>query len=93
MISIKLKKNIRGKNKIYYSIIVVSSKLPPSSGKFIEKIGFYNPLISKWSNKSVYINFDRLSFWLNRGVKMNKSIYILIKPLLIYLKKNKNYEL
>lgn len=88
MLTVKFKKFIHGKNKLFYSIIIISKKASPYSGKFIEKIGFYQPIPNKWKHKSVFINFDRLSFWLHRGVKINRSLFLLIKPLLIYnLKK------
>ena len=93
MISIKFKKQLYSNNRIFYLIVIVSTKIKPSSGKFIEKIGYYNPSLNKWSHKSIYINMDRLFFWLKKGVKLNKSLYILIKPMLIYLIDKKNYEL
>lgn len=87
MITIKLQKHSSNK-KIFYSIIIISNTLKPSSGKFIEKIGYYNPSIDNWFNKSVYVDFNRLFFWIRRGVKINKSLYLLIKPILLHnLKK------
>lgn len=83
MLTVKFHKYIHGKNKLFYSIIIISKKAAPYSGKFIEKIGFYHPVQNKWNQKSIFINFDRLSFWLHRGVKINKSLFLLIKPLLI----------
>jgi hypothetical protein len=36
----------------------------------------------------IFINFDRLAFWLNRGLRVNRSLYLLIKSLLsFHLKK------
>jgi ribosomal protein S16 len=44
MILIRLKRQSLD-DKLTYSIVVSSSKLAPSSGKFIEKIGYYHPLV------------------------------------------------
>lgn len=84
MISIKLQKHF-SKKKLFYNIIIISSTMKPSSGKFIEKIGFYNPLVDSWSHKSVFIDLNRLFFWIRRGVKIEKNLYLLIKPLLMNL--------
>lgn len=68
-------KIIRFKKKgiLYYPIydIVVSYKDIRNKGLIIEKLGFYNPHIK---NKTIYINSFRLSYWLNKGVYLNKNI-------------------
>jgi len=88
MLTVKFQKNTHGKNKLFYSIIITSKKAAPSSGKFIEEIGFYHPSPNKWKQKILVIDFDRLVFWLHRGLKINSSFYLVIKPLLSFnLKK------
>ena len=47
MLTVKFQKNTHGKNKLFYSIIITSKKAAPSSGKFIEEIGFYHPSPNK----------------------------------------------
>jgi ribosomal protein S16 len=47
MLTVKFHKYIHGKNKLFYSIIIISKKAAPYSGKFIEKIGFYHPVQNK----------------------------------------------
>lgn len=81
MISIRLKKQ-KNNSKISYSFVVCSKSTAATSNKFLEKIGFYQPIVDKWSNKYVYLDYDRLSFWLKRGAKINNSVYLIIKPLL-----------
>lgn len=82
MILIRLKK-ISINNNLSYAVVVTSQTASPNSSKFIEKIGFYKPITDKWSNKYFYIDTDRLSFWLSRGAKLNSSVFLLIKPLLL----------
>ncbi len=82
MITLKLQKHY-SKKKLFYSIIVVSDIMKPSTGKFIEKIGFYNPIKDSWSNKIIFVDSNRLYFWVKRGVKLEKNLYLLIKPLLL----------
>jgi len=61
MILIRLKK-ISLNNNLSYSIVVSSKQISPNSNKFIEKIGFYKPLVDKLSNKYIFIDVDRLLF-------------------------------
>ena len=88
MLTVKFHKSTHGTNKLFYSIIIITKKASPYSGKLIEEIGYYHPIKNKWNQKMVFINYDRLAFWLNRGVTVNKSLYLLIKSLLsLNLKK------
>ena len=86
MILIRLKRRSLN-DQLIYTIVVSSNKVAPNSGKFLEKVGFYKPLVDKWSNKCVFINFDRLKFWVEKGAKLHPSTYLLIRPLLIYNKR------
>lgn len=61
MILVRLKK-VALNNNLSYSIVVSSNKISPNSNKFIEKIGFYRPLVDKLSNKYIFIDVDRLLF-------------------------------
>lgn len=83
MIFIRLKK-ISSKKNLSYHLVVASNEVSSTSGKFKEKVGFFKPIIDKWSNKYVFVDIDRLSFWLKKGVKINASVFILLKPLIIY---------
>jgi ribosomal protein S16 len=83
MIVIKFSRYIYKNNKSFYSIVVTSNFMSPKSGKFIEKLGYYDPNPNNWFQKSIYLDFNRLFYWLKKGVKLNKSLYLLIKPLLL----------
>jgi ribosomal protein S16 len=43
MMTLKLQKHRTGKRKYFYSVIIISTKSKPLSGKFVEKIGYYHP--------------------------------------------------
>lgn len=81
MILIRLKRQSHS-TTLSYAIIVSNHTSSPASGKFLEKIGFYKPLSDKWSNRYVFVDVDRLSFWLEKGAKINPSVFLLIKTLL-----------
>lgn len=53
-------------NRPFYRL-VVAENTSPRDGKFIEKIGFYNPLISKEDNKHLVINSERAKYWMQVG--------------------------
>jgi ribosomal protein S16 len=89
MLLVRLKK-ISTKNNLSYVIVVSSPKSSPTGSKFLEQIGFYKPLTNKWLNKYTFVDMDRLSFWLKRGAKINNSVYLLVKPLLLNSLKIKN---
>lgn len=78
MILIRLKRKSFN-DKLKYTIVVTSNKFAPNSSQFIEKIGYYNPLVDKWSNKYIFVDFDRLKFWLERGAKVNISLFVLMR--------------
>jgi len=54
------------KKRPYYKIVVADSR-SPRDGKFIEKIGNYNPLLSKNDEKRITMKEDRVKFWLSSG--------------------------
>ena len=91
MILVRLKRQSFD-NKLSYSIIITSDKLSPQSGNFIEKIGYYKPLMDKWSNKYIFIDLNRLFFWLKRGAKMNINLYVILRPLILNFLKNINLK-
>ena len=50
--------------------------------KFIEEIGFYNPL-----TKTVKLNKERLDFWVQRGAQLSQTVKSLAKKLPIIAQK------
>ncbi len=54
------------KKRPYYRIVVADSRAP-RDGKFIEKIGTFNPLLAKDNAARVSINTERAKHWLSVG--------------------------
>lgn len=71
MLVIRLQR--RGKKNQPFFWIVVAEKTAPIRGKFIERLGFLNPL-----KKQKEINKERVKYWLSKGVKPSDSVYNLI---------------
>jgi len=56
------------KKKPFYSIVVADSRAP-RDGRFIEKLGTYDPLLAKDSGERVRFSAERVRYWLERGAK------------------------
>ena len=56
------------KKRPYYRIIVADAR-SPRDGKFIEKIGNYNPLLAKDNEQRVQIDAERAKYWLSNGAQ------------------------
>lgn len=54
------------KHRPYYRIVVADSR-SPRDGRFIEKIGAYNPLLGKDDDKRVVLDLDKAREWLAKG--------------------------
>ena len=56
------------KKRPYYRIVVADAR-SPRDGKFIEKIGNYNPLLGKDDEKRVVLDAERAKHWLGVGAQ------------------------
>ena len=66
-ISIRLSRG-GSKKRPYYRIVVADGR-SPRDGKFIEKIGNYNPLLAKDNEQRVQIDAERAKHWLSVGAQ------------------------
>ncbi|GJM03511.1 MAG: hypothetical protein DHS20C08_20120 [Rhodomicrobium sp.] len=56
------------KKRPYYRIVVADSRMP-RDGRYIEKVGTYDPLLPKDSEQRVALLEDRVKYWLSKGAK------------------------
>ncbi len=56
------------KKRPYYSVVVADARAP-RDGRFIEKIGAYNPLLAKDDEKRFHIDAERAKHWLSKGAQ------------------------
>ena len=56
------------KKRPYYRIVVADSRAP-RDGKFIERIGSYNPLLPKGDEKRVVLDTERAKHWVEAGAQ------------------------
>ena len=56
------------KKRPFYRIVAADSRMP-RDGRFIEKLGTYNPLLPKDSPERVSVQIDRVKDWLSKGAQ------------------------
>ncbi|MCW2362332.1 MULTISPECIES: 30S ribosomal protein S16 [Sphingobium] len=56
------------KKRPYYKIVVTDSR-SPRDGRFIERIGSYNPLLAKDDEKRVVLDTERAKHWVSVGAQ------------------------
>jgi small subunit ribosomal protein S16 len=56
------------KKRPFYSIVAADSRMP-RDGRFIEKLGTYNPLLAKDSEDRIKMDVERVKHWLSLGAQ------------------------
>ncbi|QXK92213.1 30S ribosomal protein S16 [Neoehrlichia mikurensis] len=72
------------KKKPFYRIVVSDSRVQ-RDGRFIELLGFYNPMLSHEQVGFIKVNVDRLKYWLSVGAQPTERISWFIKKNIINL--------
>ena len=65
------------KNRPFYNVVVADSR-NRRDGRFIERIGFYNPLAVEGA-ESLRIALDRVTHWQDRGAQLSETVSRLVK--------------
>ena len=65
------------KKRPFYSLVVAYSRAR-RDGRFIERIGFYNPIAAE-SEEGLRIAADRLSYWQQNGAQLSPTVARLVK--------------
>ncbi len=72
--SVAIRMSRGGSKKRPYYKIVVADVRAPRDGKFIERIGSYNPLLAKDDEKRVVLDTERAKHWLEMGAKPSDRV-------------------
>ena len=51
-----------------YKIVVADSRAP-RDGRFVEKIGLFNPLLPKDKKERIKVEAERVKYWMSKGAK------------------------
>ena len=81
------------KKRPVYKIVVADSKFA-RDGRFIEKLGFFNPLLPKEKKERVGLESERIKYWLSKGAQPTIRVArILGENQIISMPKNSNNPL
>ena len=62
------------KKRPYYRVVIADVRAP-RDGRFIEKVGSYNPLLPKDSEQRVELNEERIKHWMENGAKPTDRVH------------------
>jgi small subunit ribosomal protein S16 len=85
--SLKIRLNRGGTKKRPHYGIVVADSHSPRDGRFIEKIGFYNPLLPKDHADRLKLDLEKAKAWMAKGATATDRVHRfladagLVKPL------------
>lgn len=65
------------KKRPFYNLVVADSRTR-RDGRFIERIGFYNPVAAA-NEEGLRVAADRLSYWQQQGAKLSPTVARLVK--------------
>ena len=71
------------KKRPYYRIVVADSRMP-RDGRFIEKIGSYNPMLPKEHEDRVKIDAERAAAWIKTGAQPTDRVARFLKDAGVY---------
>ncbi len=77
------------KKRPFYRIVAADSRMP-RDGRFIEKLGTYNPLLPKDSEERVKMNMERVQYWLGEGAQPTDRISRMLEAAGVLDKKERN---
>ncbi len=77
------------KKRPFYRIVAADSRMP-RDGRYIEKLGTYNPLLPKDSEERVRMDTDRVQYWLGQGAQVTDRVARMLEAAGLAEKKERN---
>ena len=65
------------KKRPFYSVVVADSR-KPATGRFIERVGFYDTKAPE-GRESLRFSMDRMGYWRGQGAKLSPTVARLVK--------------
>lgn len=76
------------KKRPFYRIVAADSRMP-RDGRFIEKLGTYNPLLPKDSEERVKMDVDAIKAWLDKGAQPTDRVSRMLEAAGVIEKKQR----
>jgi len=64
---------VGAKKRPQFRVVVADSRYP-RDGRFIEKLGTYNPMLPKDSKERVHLELERVKHWLSKGAQPSDRV-------------------
>lgn len=77
--AIKIRLARHGATKRPFYWIVAANSRSPRDGKYLEKLGTYNPLLADDSKDKLVLKNDRIEYWLSTGAQATERALLLLK--------------
>ncbi|MGH1368170.1 MAG: 30S ribosomal protein S16 [Maritimibacter sp.] len=77
------------KKRPFYRIVAADSRMP-RDGRYIEKLGTYNPLLPKDSEERVKMDVDAIKAWLDKGAKPTDRVSRMLEAAGVLEKKDRS---
>ena len=77
------------KKRPFYRIVAADSRMP-RDGRYIEKLGTYNPLLPKDSEERIKMNVERIKYWLGQGARATDRVSRMLEAADVIGKKERN---
>jgi small subunit ribosomal protein S16 len=65
------------KNRPFFNVVVADSR-NRRDGRFIERVGFYNPVATE-GQEAVRLQMERVTFWQSKGAQLSDAVAKLVK--------------
>lgn len=76
------------KKRPHYSVVAADSRMA-RDGRFVEKLGTYNPLLPKDSEERVKLNLERVQYWLGEGAQPTDRVSRFLEAAGVIAKKER----
>lgn len=76
MVTIRLSRG-GAKKRPFYQIVVTDSR-SPRDGRFIERVGFFNP-IAQGNAERLCVDLERVNHWVAQGASLSDRVATLVK--------------
>jgi len=78
--ALKIRLSRGGAKKRPFYKIVVAEALSPRDGKFIERLGSYNPMVAKDHAERLVLDIERAKYWLSKGAQPTLRVAKMLSP-------------
>jgi small subunit ribosomal protein S16 len=77
------------KKRPVYHIVVADSRAP-RDGRFIERLGYFNPLLPKEKTERLKLNLDKVQAWMKKGAQPSDRVMRFLDAAGIMKRPNRN---